>query len=67
MAGGERTVPMRTNLPVDVVTGRAVEAVRAVRNARSMPPRVCPRVPGRTTPDTGRPVCVRGLQSYART
>ncbi len=54
---------MRTNLPVELVTGRAVLAVRAVRNARPSPsaPRVTPRVPGRTTPDTGRPVVVRGL------
>jgi len=56
------TVPSRTYRPDADETGRAVVAVRDVRNACSMVPgRPPPVLPGRSTPLSGRPNDDRGL------
>lgn len=54
-------MPKRTNLPEELVMGLEVKAVR-VRIACSIVPGLPDWVPGRTTPDRGRPDWVTGLQ-----
>lgn len=60
-AGINLTVPRRTNRPEELVTGRAVCAVRGVRMACSIVPGLPPCVPGRTNPLKGRPDWEVGL------
>ena len=60
------TVPSRTNLPDELVTGLAVCAVRGVRMACSMVPGRPPCVPGRTKPLSGRPDWLVGLRKQIK-
>lgn len=58
----ENTVPSLTNLPEELVTGRAVWAVRGVLMACSMVPGRPDCVLGLTKPVMGRPDWVMGLR-----
>lgn len=60
-------VPSRTLRADWDVMGRAVLAVRGVRNACSIVPGRADCVAGRTTPLRGRPLCVRGLTVQLQT
>lgn len=54
-------MPSLTKRPDELVTGRAVCAVRGAFIACSIVPGLPDCVPGRTTPLSGRPLCVVGL------